>query len=228
MVEANKLRTRLRPSMLRRTFLSTALAALACPILRASGPRDEWVGDPGAGPKLAAAATKQVGVTTGYAPNYSRIPYPNGDVPRQTGVCADVIVRAGRDALGLDLQRLVHEDMQRDFAAYPRIWGLSHPDANIDHRRVLNLEVYWRRSGAQRWAAPLHDHTNGAGFPGELLPGDILTWLLDDRLPHVGMVVSHGPLGSRIVHNIGSGVEEVSLVQMRSQRAKGHFRWPVA
>ena len=176
------------------------------------------------GRRLAEAARAQLGVTTGYDPNYTRLPYPNGDVPRTTGVCADVVVRAGRDALGLDLQRLVHEDMQREFSAYPKTWGLHAPDANIDHRRVLNLEVFWRRAGAQLWAT--QEKTDGDAFPGPLEPGDLLTWLLDGRLPHVGVVVSRGLLETRVVHNIGGGVQEISLVQMRSQHAKGHFRWP--
>ena len=178
----------------------------------------------GSGAKLAAAAQAQLGVTTGYDPNYTRIPYPLGDVPRTTGVCADVIVRAARDAFALDLQRLVHEDMTRDFAAYPRTWGLAHPDPNIDHRRVLNLEVFWRRAGAQLWMAS--GNVGGDAFPGPSEAGDLLTWLLEGRLPHVGIVVSSGILGGRIVHNIGGGVQEIALGQMREQRAKGHFRWP--
>jgi uncharacterized protein YijF (DUF1287 family) len=198
--------------MLRRTFLASGIAALAV----AARP---------AGSKLAQAAHTQLGVTTGYDPNYTRMPYPGGDVPRNTGVCADVIVRAGRDALSLDLQRLVHEDMLRDFGAYPRNWHMPHPDANIDHRRVLNLEVFWRRAGTQLWAAK--DKTNGDDFPGPLEEGDILTWMLQGNLPHVGIVVSHGLLGTRIVHNIGAGVQENWLIEMRSQHAKGHFRWPV-
>jgi uncharacterized protein len=201
--------------MLRRTFVASGVAALTL------------AGSTGAnGSKLAAAAHAQLGVTTGYDPNYSRIAYPGGDVPRSTGVCADVIVRAGRDALSLDLQTLVHEDMLREFSAYPRTWKMPHPDANIDHRRVLNLEVFWRRAGAQVWAAK--SITNGDGFPGLLEEGDILTWLLQGNLPHVGIVVSHGLLGTRIVHNIGGGVQENALFQMRSQHAKSHFRWPAA
>jgi uncharacterized protein YijF (DUF1287 family) len=201
--------------MLRRTFLASGIAALTTAAARND-----------AGIKLARSARAQLGITTGYDPTYTRIPYPNGDVPRSTGVCADVIVRAGRDGLALDLQRLVHEDMQRDFAAYPHTWGLAHPDANIDHRRVLNLEVFWRRSGAQLWAT--RERTNGDAFPGPLEVGDLLTWLLDGRLPHIGIVVSTGMLGPRIVHNIGGGVQEIALIQMRSQNAKGHFRWPSA
>jgi uncharacterized protein YijF (DUF1287 family) len=71
------------------------------------------------GEKLAAAARAQLGVTTGYDPTYTRLSYPNGDVPRSTGVCADVVIRAARDGLELDLQKLVHEDMVKDFDAYP-------------------------------------------------------------------------------------------------------------
>ncbi len=198
--------------MLRRTFVGRALAAAAAPALRTSGER------------LAEAARRQVGVTTGYDPNYTRMAYPGGDVPRQTGVCADVVVRAARDALGLDLQRLVHDDMARDFAAYPKTWKMRGPDSNIDHRRVLNLEVYWRRQGAQRWA--------GSGrrlywFPGPFEVGDEVTFLLSGKLPHVAIVVSTGFAGARIVHNIGGGVEEIALVRLMGNVAKGHFRWPV-
>ncbi len=179
-----------------------------------------------AGVRLAAAARQQLGVTTGYDPNYARIPYPGGDLPRSTGVCADVVVRAARDGLGLDLQQLVHDDMARNFAAYPATWHLHAPDTNIDHRRVLNLEVFWRRQGAQLWAAA--SHAGGNDFPQPMQVGDELTWLLGGKLPHVGIVVSTGLLGPRVVHNIGAGVEEWSLLAFHGQQAKGHFRWPSA
>ncbi len=200
--------------MLRRTFLKSAAFVLA--LGETTRPR---------GQEFAEAARLQLGITTGYDPAYTRIPYPNGDVPRSTGVCADVVIRAARDAFSLDLQRLVHEDMQRDFASYPHTWGLTHPDPNIDHRRVLNLEVFWRRAGAQLWTA--RAKTPGNDFGSDMQTGDILTWLLDGRLPHVGIVVGTGLFGPRLVHNIGGGVQEISLVQMRSQHAKAHFRWPV-
>jgi uncharacterized protein YijF (DUF1287 family) len=175
--------------------------------------------------KLADAARLQVGVTKGYDPRYVRISYPGGDVPRNTGVCADVVVRAYRDALALDLQKLVHEDMTRDFAAYPRTWGMQHPDANIDHRRVLNLEAFWKRSGGEVW------HASGAvagnGFPGPLAAGDVLTWRLDARMPHIGVVVADSMFSTRIVHNWGNGAEESSLYTFAPHRAVGHYRWRV-
>lgn len=190
------------PELPRRTLLLSGLAAAAA---RAPTP----------GERLAAAARAQLGVTRDYDPAYRRIAYPNGDVPRSTGVCADVVIRAARDALGLDLQRLVHEDMARAFAAYPsrRAWGLTAPDANIDHRRVLNLEVYWRRQGAER--AP---HA-----PPQA--GDLLTWRLWGRLPHVGVVTKAG-LVPMVVHNIGGGVQETALVTLAIHKAVGHYRWP--
>ena len=144
------------------------------------------------GQRLADAARAQVGVTTSYDPTWTRIPYPGGDVSRSTGVCADVVIRAARDGLRLDLQKLVHDDMLKDFNAYPaRIaWGSRRPDANIDHRRVLNLETFWTRAGARLWVA--QSPTAGDGFPGTVEVGDFLTWLLDARLPHVGIAVSSG------------------------------------
>lgn len=203
--------------MLRRTFVAGGLCALA---VRA----EARVSDSGA--KLAKAAAAQLGVTRGYDANYTKLTYPGGDVPRNTGVCADVIIRAARDAFSLDLQKLVHEDMLKNFSAYPKKWGMQHPDANIDHRRVPNLEVYWRRAGAQLWFAD--GPVAGNGFPERIEVGDILTWLLDGHMPHVGIVVDKGFFETTIVHNIGSGVQENWLFSMRSQRANGHFRWPAA
>ena len=178
------------------------------------------------GQKLADAARAQLGVTTGYDPTWTQISYPGGDVPRSTGVCADVVIRAARDALGLDLQKLVHEDMVKHFDAYPerKAWGSRRPDANIDHRRVLNLEAYWTRAGARLWAAEAA--TAGDAFPKPIEVGDIVTWLLDARLPHVGIVVSAG-VQRRVVHNIGRGVEESALEDFHAERAAGHYRWPV-
>jgi hypothetical protein len=181
-----------------------------------------------AGQRLADAARAQVGVTTVYDPDYTRIPYPNGDVPRSRGVCADVIVRAARDGLGIDLQKLVHEDMAAHFEAYPsrRAWGARGPDASIDHRRVLNLEVYFTRVGARVWAAS--GPVPGDGFPLTLAVGDSVSWLLDARLPHIGMVVSVGATnaGARVVHNIGRGTEESEIEEFRLHRAVGQYRWP--
>jgi uncharacterized protein len=180
-----------------------------------------------AGQKLADAARAQVGITTGYDPTWTHIDYPGGDVPRSTGVCADVIVRAARDALGLDLQKLVHEDMAAHFDEYParRAWGSKKPDTNIDHRRVLNLEAYFTRSGARLWIASAP--TMGDQFPPPLEPGDIVSWLLDARLPHIGVIVSAPSSGATVAHNIGRGAEESPLSGFRPHRAVAHYRWPV-
>src|SRR5260221_2981578 len=87
--------------------------------------------------KLSAAAIERTLHVVRYDPQYVRIPYPGGDVPADTGVCSDEVIRAYR-ALGIDLQKEVHEDMVANFSAYPnqRRWLLAHPDSNIDHRRV--------------------------------------------------------------------------------------------
>ena len=206
----------LLPLTSRRAFLAGLLTAAAVPANDTPGNR------------LAAAARAQVGVTTLYDPAYTRIAYPNGDVPRSRGVCADVIIRAGRDGLRLDLQKLVHDDLAAHFDAYPshRVWGERGPDPSIDHRRVLNLEAYFTRAGCRLWAASRP--TAGDAFPPPLAAGDIVTWLLDARLPHIGMVVSAGanPALARVVHNIGRGAEESALAEFSVHRAVGHYRWP--
>jgi uncharacterized protein YijF (DUF1287 family) len=173
----------------------------------------------GAAEKLVAAARKQVGVTLTYDAAYSRLDYPGGDVPRERGVCTDVLVRAYRDGLGIDLQVLVHEDMRRAFSAYPALWGLKKTDRNIDHRRVPNLQAFFKRAGA---AVAVSE--NGADY----LPGDIVSQMLPGNLPHIGIVADERSSdGSRplVVHNIGAGarLEDVLFVY----RITGHYRYGV-
>lgn len=172
---------------------------------------------------LAAAARRQIGVTKGYDAAYRVIAYPGGDVPRSTGVCADVVIRAVRDAWGLDLQRLVHEDMQKAFAAYPHRWGLAAPDANIDHRRVPNLETFFTRQGARLWQA--RSWKPGFDFQSVLLPGDILTWRsFPFSDPHIAIVVAGGRW-PRIVQNHGWGAREDLLLLEALDAAHAQFRW---
>ena len=205
--------------MQRRVFLRGlgAVWILAARVVRADASKRQ---------RLADAARAQVGVTTSYDPAWTRIPYPGGDVPRSTGVCADVVIRAARDGLGLDLQKLVHDDMLKDFNSYParKAWRSRQPDANIDHRRVLNLETYWTRTGARLWAA--ESPVPGNSFPLPVEVGDILTWLLGARLPHVGIAVSGGQ-NVRVVHNIGRGAEESPIEAFLIHRAAALYRWPV-
>lgn len=168
---------------------------------------------------LVAAAIDRTNVLVTYDGSYISIAYPGGDVPPNIGVCTDVIVRSYR-ALGIDLQRLVHEDMRVAFEDYPseQYWGLSKPDTNIDHRRVPNLSVFFTRNG--RSMTPSQD-------PGAYLPGDLVTWVLPGNLPHIGIVAdvyaddSNVPL---VVHNIGQGpkLEDV-LFQFK---ITGHYRYP--
>lgn len=159
---------------------------------------------------------EQVGKTTGYDPSYQSIEYPNGDVPMETGVCSDVIIRAFRKA-NVDLQKAVHEDMKASFSAYSTKWGLSRPDANIDHRRVPNLMTYLGRQGKS--------HANTTR-PEDYLPGDIVTWDLGNGVDHIGMVVNvWSKPGQRylIVHNIGSGARMEDV--LFSWKITGHYRY---
>lgn len=146
--------------------------------------------------RLLEGADRQVGVTVVYDGSYRKLAYPGGDVPAERGVCTDVVVRAFRGA-GIDLQLLVHEDMTRAFAAYPRAWGMRAPDRNIDHRRVPNLATFFARHGT---ALPVS--RNAADY----LPGEIVTWRLPSGLPHVGLVSARVDGGRPLViHNIGAG-----------------------
>jgi len=170
-------------------------------------------------PELKAivdGANDQVGKTTGYDPSYQKIDYPNGDVPIETGVCSDVIVRAFRNG-GIDLQKEVHVDMKSSFSAYPTKWGLKSPDANIDHRRVPNLQTFFARKGKS-----LSTNNDSDSY----LPGDIVTWDLGGGTDHVGMVTNYWYKPSRrylIVHNIGGGTRMEDV--LFSWKVTGHYRY---
>jgi uncharacterized protein len=182
--------------MKRRHFLFAALCV----------PQHAWANKVYPAKKLVEAATSQIGITTLYDPSYVKLAYPNGDVPMDRGVCTDVVIRAYRQGLGIDLQQLVHEDMNRNFASYPKTWGLSKPDPNIDHRRVPNLQRFFKRQNAE-----LAITDDIASYQA----GDLVTMLLPGNLPHIGIVSgkkaedSGRPL---LIHNIGAGTREEDIL----------------
>lgn len=164
--------------------------------------------------RVVEQAVKQVGVTLFYDPAYTSLAFPGGDVPIERGVCTDVVVRAYR-GVGIDLQLLVNQDMKKAFSKYPRAWGLSKPDPNIDHRRVLNLKVFFTRYGE---SLPLSAQAT------DYKPGDIVTWNLPDGRPHIGLVTDKVRNGVPLmVHNIGAGaqVEDVLF----TFTITGHYRY---
>jgi uncharacterized protein len=167
--------------------------------------------------RLSDAAIERTHHTVRYDPAYVRIPYPGGDVPADTGVCTDEVIRSYR-ALGIDLQKEVHEDMEANFSNYPNHtrWMLMHTDTNIDHRRVPNLMVFFSREGES-----LAITQNGSDYN----PGDLVTWDLGGRVPHIGIVVDRKSASGRymIVHNIGQGpkMEDVLF----NWKITGHYRY---
>ena len=166
--------------------------------------------------QMLDGAVAQAGVTTGYDPSYVKLDYPGGDVPESTGVCSDVVVRAFRKA-GIDLQKAIHEDKAAAPSDYPKKWGATSPDANIDHRRVLNLMAYFRRLGKS-----LPVSSNAMDYQ----PGDIVAWELTNGIDHIGIVtnmLSDSKDRYLIVHNIGAGtrIEDVLF----EWTIKGHYRF---
>ena len=196
-------------SLSRRAVLAGMLVCGACSRASSAGATPRVT-------RLLAAARSQIGVTLRYDPAYTRLAFPNGDVAREKGVCTDVVIRAYRDAFGMDLQALVNADMRRAFARYPRRWGLHAPDASIDHRRVPNLQTFLARAGAQ-----LPVTTN----PADWQPGDIFTSLVGGTLPHIGFVSDRSTFGGRplVIHNIGRGTQEEDA--LFAYPLNGHYRW---
>jgi len=168
--------------------------------------------------RLSAAAIERTHHTVRYDAAYVKIPYPGGDVPAGTGVCTDEVIRSYR-ALGVDLQKEVHEDIARNLSAYPHRWKwfLSGPDSNIDHRRVPNLMVFFSRKGETLRI------TNRAE---DYAPGELVAWDLGGGVTHIGIVVDRkAPMSGRysIVHNIGQGpkMEDVLF----DWKIIGHYRY---
>lgn len=167
--------------------------------------------------QLVKDARSQIGQTLTYDPAYTRLSYPMGDVPIKKGVCTDVVIRALRKQ-NIDLQKVIHEDMKRNFKAYPQLWGLKNTDRNIDHRRVPNIAKYMTRQGYSVQNSPFKTALFKAG--------DIVTWDLGRGLVHIGIVSdrkssSQVPL---IIHNIGRGTQEENI--LLQYKITGHYRIP--
>ncbi|RVU83777.1 DUF1287 domain-containing protein [Leucothrix sargassi] len=168
---------------------------------------------------LSNAAIDRTKHKVRYDGAYIKIGYPWGDVPKAIGVCTDVVIRAYRK-LGIDLQKEVHEDISRDFYAYPNLkkWGLTKPDPNIDHRRVYNLQAFFKRHKAE-----LPRSRN----PKDYKPGDLVTWMVGPSFPHIGVVVNKpskaDPNRLMISHNIGYG-PQIEDILFRYPMT-GHYRY---
>jgi len=166
--------------------------------------------------RLVQAAIERTKHQVTYDGSYISIDYPNGDVPKEIGVCTDVIIRSYRQ-LGIDLQQLVHEDMRDNFSMYPKKWGHTKPDKNIDHRRVPNLRAFFTRYGESYKVSSKADTYKA---------GDLVTWMLPGNLPHIGIVIDEKSVdGERplIVHNVGSGPVKQDF--LFAFRITGHYRF---
>ncbi len=166
--------------------------------------------------KLSLAALELTKQKVQYDPAYFKIAYPNGDVPANKGVCTDVVIRAYRK-LGIDLQKEVHEDMEKNFAKYPKTWGLKKTDTNIDHRRVPNLMVFFARKGKDKLIS---------ADAADYVPGDIVCWNLGGDITHIGIVVNKRSEDKQrylVVHNIGGGQELADC--LFTYKIIGHYHY---
>ncbi len=176
--------------------------------------------------QLVAAAHERTTHFVRYDARYIRLGYPNGDVENNRGVCSDVVVRSYRNAFDYDLQKAVHEDMKAHFSQYPskRIWGLTAPDKNIDHRRVPNLQTFFTRKGAK---LPISLN------PKDYQAGDIVTWNLkqDNKgngkgmLAHIGIIADKTSFNGTplVIHNIGLGPKMNNI--LFQYKITGHYRF---
>ena len=168
--------------------------------------------------KLSKVAISIINPTIEYDPAYIPIKYPNGDVPKNKGVCTDVVIRTYRK-LDIDLQKEVHEDMKANFSKYPNLkkWGMTKTNTNIDHRRVPNLEIFFERKGIKLAV------TKNAN---DYKTGEIVTWMINGKLPHIGIITNKKSADGKrnlIVHNVGYG--QVLEDCLFSYEIVGHFKY---
>jgi len=171
------------------------------------------------GQALSSAAIERTRKKVRYDGRYVKIGYPWGDVPQSMGVCTDVVIRSYR-SLGIDLQQEVNRDIRSDFYAYPSYarWGLQAPDSNIDHRRVYNLQAFFKRH---------HAELPRSFDPRSYKPGDLVTWMVGPAFPHIGVVVDipspSDPNRLMISHNIAEGpiIEDILF----RYPITGHYRY---
>ncbi len=166
--------------------------------------------------RLSNAAIELTKDKVVYDPRYYTIPYPNGDVPADKGVCTDVIIRAYRK-LGMDLQKKIHEDMKANFSKYPKKWGMKSTDKNIDHRRVPNQATFFSRFGSVNKISDKSEY---------YIVGDIVTWDLGGGITHIGIVTDRMSADKKrplIVHNIGQG--QVLQDCLFSYKVTGHYTY---
>ena len=141
--------------------------------------------------------------------------YPDGDLDPGIGVCTDVLVRALRYAGIVDLQKAIHEDIKINWGDYPtHRWGSKKPDSNIDHRRIMNLEIWFSKFWKEM------DYEN-------FEPGDIVVWDMnqDGASDHTGILSDKFENGRYyVIHSHpdpGHTAEEDKLFRWEMT---GHFR----
>ncbi len=191
-----------------KSFLAVVLSVMMIQPIFAASPISS-------GDKLAADAKKQIGVTVSYDTAYHKMDFPRGDLPKNTGRSTDVVIRAYR-LQNIDLQQLVNHDMKSNWAEYPKTWGLTAPDKNIDHRRVANLETFFER----------HGKTLSTTDKDSFQAGDIVTWRLrEGDKPHMGIVSDKTAADGTplIIHNIERGTQEENI--LFAHPVHKHFRY---
>ncbi len=157
---------------------------------------------------ILIGAKKTVANAASYGAGYIKLDYPDGDVPRDVGVCSDVVIRAVRNA-GVDLQSALAKDIRRAKKFYPMV---KKRNSHIDHRRVKTLLPYFKRHWRER-AKSIADKDD------PLLPGDVVFM---DTFPnrsgpdHIGIVgTALGPSGHPLIVNNwtdGSVTAELDLL----------------
>lgn len=128
---------------------------------------------------------------------------------------AGVLVTAYQHGLGLDMVKLLHDDMASAFTEYPQLWDERGVNAQMDQTRVKNWERFFHRSTPDVQSEPVH-------------VGDVIFWQLEGKTTtHLGIVVPGPGVHAAemwVVHDLDDGVKwENSMQEMG--RVIGRFRF---
>ncbi len=143
-------------------------------------------------------------------PTYDGSYQAGGYPPDNIGVCADVIWRAFKNA-GYSLRDMIDADISSRPSAYPLV---THPDKNIDFRRVRNLRIFF-----EEYAITL---TLDSSDIAEWQAGDIVIFG-DDK--HIGIISDkRNRRGvAYVIHNAGQAKREEDCLER--YEITGHYRF---
>lgn len=144
--------------------------------------------------------------------------YTGGYPPEGEGVCTDVIWR-GFSAINVSIKDLIDNDIKKSQKEYKRVNG--SPDPNIDFRRVLNQNIFFKRySDSLTTELKVDDVDNLKQWQ----PGDVVVFI--EGYEHIAIISDKRDEDGipYVIHNSHPKASEVKLSWFHVP-IHAHYRW---